>query len=110
MGEETGNGHVCSRESAMRKSYLLVLVLVALASACESDEAKYRRLNQDLLIAQLELTLAERHYDDLSRFEKGLVNAPMPGPKTQAYYDTVETARTKVALLQRKMNSFMGGQ
>lgn len=93
----------------MRGSQYLIAALAMLSlSACESAEDKYIRLNSELLRAQLSLRIAEEHLDSLSRFEKGLVNDPTPGPKTTAYYDTVQTARAKVAVLQRDMSKFMG--
>jgi len=87
----------------------IAVILVVLLSACESNEAKYARLNQELLVAQGMVqwgpvcdTLPP---DTLVSFPDG----PARGPKASCKRE-VEDSRTKLALLQREMNQFMNGR
>lgn len=89
---------------SLKVCFLSIVIFVL--TACKSDEERYKRLNQDLLIAQLQLSNLERaevaHQPlcpDLADME---TNAYM-----KACYERVEEQRTKVALLQREMNKFM---
>jgi hypothetical protein len=97
-----------TRESVTYKKCILlsVVLVVTLTSACESDAAKYDRLNKELILAQAPVdnyAWAEAHHEplcpDLSRLP------------TNAYLDActkrIEDDQRKLALAQREMNRFM---
>lgn len=93
----------------MGKRYLLVVALVALTSACESDEAKYTRLNQELLVAQLAVgNHAQAEADNK------MVCPDLSHLSTNAYLSAcakrVDDDERRLGLAKREMNKFMAGR
>lgn len=95
----------------MGKGYLLVVALVVLTSACESDEAKYKRLDQDLAIARLEAAIQAK----AAPYDRIICSGDSAHVSTDVYLACVrkvevelEDAKSKLALAERKMNRFMG--
>lgn len=80
-----------------------------LLTACESNEAKFARLNQDLLVAQF----AVRHADSAEARNEPVCPELSNLPTNQylrACSRKVEEQRAKLALAQREMNKFMAGR
>jgi hypothetical protein len=86
-----------------------LLVLLVLAAACESKEAKYERLQTELAMAESPLRYAEKAGAEGKPQCPELVSLP-----TNEYLsrctDQLSEARTRVAMLQRELNQFMAGR
>lgn len=87
---------------------VLFLAACVMVSGCEAKEAKYERLNSELLRAQLAVGNDGRASETQGPACPDLTHLPT-NEYLNACTQRIEANRARLALAQREMNKFMGG-
>lgn len=75
-------------------------VLLIVATGCESSSDKLKRLEYDLMLARVDVSIWEKRNDGI----------PDKFPKVPNSMDSLIAARQRLTLAQREYNKFMSGR